>query len=214
MVTGQAAECTLSSVALGAIGEGQLRCGLGWRDVNLRAGWRRDRRYLPDGTEDTSRYCQGQLKEAGGSLSKSCDSGTRRQWVPCSDSKCPLSIFWGFQSVQSLSHVQLFETPWLQHIRLPCPSPTPRAYSNSCALSRWCHPTISSSIVPFSPCLQSFAASGSFPRSQFFASGSQSIGVSASASVLSVNIQDWFPLGSEVLNAHKHIYWLPLWLRG
>ena len=81
----------------------------------------------------------------------------------------------------------------LQHARLPCPSPTPRA--NSCPLSRWCHPTISSSVVPFSSCLQSFPASGSFPMSQFFASGGQCIGVSASASVLPMNIQDWFPLG-------------------
>ena len=83
----------------------------------------------------------------------------------------------------------------LQHARPPCPSPTPGACSNSCPLSWWCHPTISSSIVPFSSCLQSFPASGSFPMSQFFSSGSQSIGVSASASVLPMNIQDWFPLG-------------------
>ena len=83
----------------------------------------------------------------------------------------------------------------LQHARLPCPSPTPRACSNSCPLSRWCHPTISSSVVPFSSCLQSFPASGSFTMSQFFASGSQRNGVSASASVLPINIQDWFPLG-------------------
>ena len=83
----------------------------------------------------------------------------------------------------------------LQHTRLPCPSPTPRACSNSCPLSRWCHPTISSSAVPFSSCLQSFPASGSFPVSWFFASGGQSIGVSASASVRPVNILDWFPLG-------------------
>ena len=83
----------------------------------------------------------------------------------------------------------------LQHTRLPCPSPTPRAYSNSCPLNRWCHPTISSSVVPFSSCLKSFPASGSFPVSQFFTSGGQSIGVSASASVLPMNIQDWFPLG-------------------
>ena len=82
----------------------------------------------------------------------------------------------------------------LQHTRLPCPSPTPRVYPNSCPLSQWCHLTISSSVVPFS-CLQSCQASGSFPMSQFFASGGQSIGVSASASVLPVNIQDWFPLG-------------------
>ena len=81
----------------------------------------------------------------------------------------------------------------LQHARLPCPSPTPTACSNSCPLSRWCHSTISSSVVPFSSCLQSFPASRSFPVSHFFASGGQTIG--ASASVLPMNIQDWFPLG-------------------
>ena len=83
----------------------------------------------------------------------------------------------------------------LQHTRPPCPSPTPRVYSNSCPLSQSCHPTISSSVIPFSSCLQSFPESGSFPMSQLFASGGQSIGVSASASVLPMNIQDWFPLG-------------------
>ena len=83
----------------------------------------------------------------------------------------------------------------LQHARPPCPSPTPGAYSNSYPLSQWCHPTISSSVVPFSPCLQSFPALGSFPMSQFFASGGQSIGVSSLASVLPMNIQDSFPLG-------------------
>ena len=83
----------------------------------------------------------------------------------------------------------------LQHTRPPCPSPTPRVYSNLCLLSRWCHPTISSSIVLFSSYLQSFPASGSFQVSQFFASGGQSIGISASASVLPMNIQDWSPLG-------------------
>ena len=82
-----------------------------------------------------------------------------------------------------------------QHTRLPCPSPTPRAYSNLCSSSRWCHTTISSSVTTFSIGLQSFPASGSFLRSQFFASGVQSIGVSALASVLPMNIQDWFPLG-------------------
>ena len=82
----------------------------------------------------------------------------------------------------------------LQHARLPCPSPTPWACSNSCPLSRWCHPTISSSVL-FSSCLQSFPASGSFAMSQFFASGGQSIGISASASVLPMNVQDWFSLG-------------------
>ena len=83
----------------------------------------------------------------------------------------------------------------LQHARLPCPSATPRACSSSYPLSRWSHPTISSSVIPFSSCLQSYPASGSFPVSQFFASGGQSIEVSASASVLPMNIQDWFPLG-------------------
>ena len=83
----------------------------------------------------------------------------------------------------------------LQDTRLPCPTPTPRACSNSCPSSLWWHPTVSSSIVPFSYCLQSFLASGSFPISQFFASGGQGIGDSASASVLPMNIQDWFPLG-------------------
>ena len=83
----------------------------------------------------------------------------------------------------------------LQHARLPCPSPTPGVYSNSCPLSQWCHPTISPSVIPFSSCLQSFPILGSFPVCQFFTSGGQSIGVSASASVLPMNIQDWFPSG-------------------
>ena len=83
----------------------------------------------------------------------------------------------------------------LQYARLPCPSPTPGTCSNSCSSSRWCHPTISSSVVPFSSCLQSFPETGSFPMSQFFTSGGHSIGVSASASVFPMNIQDWFPLG-------------------
>ena len=85
----------------------------------------------------------------------------------------------------------------LQQARLPCPSPTPRAYSNSCPSDQWCHPTISSSVIPLSSCLQPFPASRSFQMSQFFSSDGQSIGVSASASasVLPKNIQDWFPLG-------------------
>ena len=83
----------------------------------------------------------------------------------------------------------------LQHARLPCPSPTPRVYSNSCPLSLWCQPTVSSSVVPFSSHLQSFLASGSFQISQFFASRGQSIRVSASTWVLPMNTQDWSPLG-------------------
>ena len=96
------------------------------------------------------------------------------------------------------SHSVVSDSLWphgLQHAKLPCPSPTPRACSNSCPLSRWCHPTISSSDVPFSSCLQSFPPSGSFPMSQLFAWGGQSIRVSTSASALPMNIQDWFPLG-------------------
>ena len=83
----------------------------------------------------------------------------------------------------------------LQHTRLPCPSPTPRACSDACASSWWCHPTIPSSVVPFFSHLQSLLASGSFPMSMFFASGGQCVGVSASESVLPMNIQDLFPLG-------------------
>ena len=96
------------------------------------------------------------------------------------------------------SHSVMSNSLWphgLQHTRLPCPSPTPRAYSNSCLSSQWCHPIISSSVIPFSSCLQSSPASGSFPMSQFFTSDGQSIGASASASVLPMNIQGWWPLG-------------------
>ena len=82
-----------------------------------------------------------------------------------------------------------------QHARLPCPSPTPGVYPNSCPLSQWCHPAISSSVIPFSSCPQSLPASGSFPMSQLFAWGGQSIGVSTLASVLPMNTQDSSPLG-------------------
>ena len=100
-----------------------------------------------------------------------------------------------FSSVQSLSRVRLFATPWNTARQVPCPSPTSTVHPNPCSLSRWCHLTISSSVIPFSSFPQSFPASGSFPVSQFFPSGGQSIGVSASVSVLPMNIQDWFPLG-------------------
>ena len=102
------------------------------------------------------------------------------------------------QVLVQFSHSVMSDSSWpheLQHVRLPCPSSTPRACSNSCPSSRWCHPTISSSVIPFSSCLQSFPTSGSLPMSQFFTSDGQSIGVSASASVLPMNIQDWFLLG-------------------
>ena len=87
----------------------------------------------------------------------------------------------------------------LQHARIPCPPPTPGAYSNSCASRRWCHPTTPSSVFLFCSCLQSFPASGSFPVSPLFTSGGQSSAASASASVLPMNIQGWFPLGLTVL---------------
>ena len=106
-------------------------------------------------------------------------------------------IYTKMPSVQ-FSHSVVSDSLWpheLQHARPPCPSPTPGVYPNSCPLSRWCHPTISSSVIPFSSCPQSFSASGSFLMSQLFASGGQSIGISASTSILPMNTQDWSPLG-------------------
>ena len=105
------------------------------------------------------------------------------------------------QSVQFSSVAQLCPTlcdPMNRSTPGLCPSPTPGVYPNPCPLSQWCHPTISSSVIPFSSCPQSFPASGSFQMSQLFTSGGQSIGVSSSTSVLPMNIQDWFPLGWTV----------------
>ena len=115
-----------------------------------------------------------------------CVNSALRSW-----DKCHFSSIMFICSVVSDSY-------WphgLQYARIPCSSPTPGAYSNSCPLSWWCDPTISSSVIPFSSRLQSFPASWAFPMSQFFTSGGQSIGASASTSVLPMNIQDWFPLG-------------------
>ena len=120
-------------------------------------------------------------------------SGGQRIWA--SASVLPMNLLLFSCSVMS-------DSLWphgLQHARLPCPSLSPRVGSNSCPLSRWCCPTISSSVVPFSSCPQSFPASGSFPISQVFASGGQSIGASVSASVLPMNIQGWFLLGLTCL---------------
>ena len=118
------------------------------------------------------------------------------QWIANCNQMCDF-FFLQFISVQfSRSVVSDSLRPCgLQHAMLPCPSPTPGAYSNSCPSSWWCHPTISSSVIPFSSCLQSFPESGSFQMSQLFESGGQSIGISASASVLPMNTQDWSPLG-------------------
>ena len=113
------------------------------------------------------------------------------------DTEAIQKYVWNLSSVQFSSSV-MSDSLWphgLQHTRLPCPSPTPEACSNTCPSSRWCHPIISSSVSPFSSWLQSFPASGSFPMSQFFTPGGQSIGASASVSVLPMNILNWFPLG-------------------
>ena len=104
-------------------------------------------------------------------------------------------IITNHQSVQSLSHVRLLATPWIAACQAFLSITNSQSLLKLMSIDRWCHPTISSSVVPFSSCLQSFLASGSFPRSQFFASGGQNIGVSTSASVLPMTIQDWFPLG-------------------
>ena len=117
--------------------------------------------------------------------------------IPPASTLFPIRDSEYIHSVQSFSRVWLFATPWTEHVRVPCPSPTPGAYSNSCPWSRWGHPAISSSVVPFSSWLQSFPASGSFQMSQIFPLGGQSIRVSASASVLPMNIQDWLPLGQN-----------------
>ena len=105
-------------------------------------------------------------------------------------------IDYSLQSVSSIAQsCPTLRSHGVQHASPPCPSPTPGAYSYSCPLSQWCHPTISTSVVPFSSHLQSLPASGSFQMSQFFTSGGQRIGVSASTSALPMNIQNWFPLG-------------------
>ena len=120
-------------------------------------------------------------------------------WVLISNLNCwyIVQVFGHLKDSLQFSHSAVSNSLWphrLQHARPPCPSPTPGAYSDSCPSSQWCHPIISSFVVPFFLCPQSFPASGSFLVSQFFTSGGQSIGVSASTSVLPMNIQDWFLL--------------------
>ena len=116
-----------------------------------------------------------------------CDVLSQGQW--------PMLYTLGISSVQLLSHLTLCDPHESQHTRPPCPSPTPRVYPNPCPSSLWCHPAISSSVVPFSSFPQSFPALGSFPVSQLFARGGQNTGVSASTLVLPMNTQDWSPLG-------------------
>ena len=113
--------------------------------------------------------------------------------------------------VHSLHHVRLFATPWTAACQLPCPSSSPGTCSNSCQLIQWCHPTISSSVVPFSSCLQAFPASASFPVSQHFVSGGQIIEASASLPVPPKNIQNLFPLGlTGLILLHSKGLYLPL----
>ena len=126
-----------------------------------------------------------------------------REWIHVYVCWLPSLFTWNYHNIVNWLSVQFIRSIMSnslrphesQHGRPPCPSPTPGVYSNSCPWSQWCHPIILSSVIPFSSCLQFFPTSRSFQMSQFFTSGGQSIGVSASASVLPMNIQDWFPLG-------------------
>ena len=114
---------------------------------------------------------------------------------PMHNTYCLLNVYWMISSVQLLSRVWLFATPWTTACQASLSITNSGVYPNSCPLSRWCHPTISSSVIPFSSHPQSFPALGSFPMSQLFVSGGQSIEVPASTSVLPMNTQDWSPLG-------------------
>ena len=129
------------------------------------------------------------IQEAKDTVSK---TAREKQAIPYKEN--PIRLFSSVQFSHSVMSDPL-RPHESQHARAPCPSPTPEVYSNSCPSSRWCHPTISSSVIPFSSHLQSFPASGSFPMSQLLASGGQNIGVSVSTSVLPMNTQDWSPLG-------------------
>ena len=142
--------------------------------------------YISDCSNLEHRVPFPQISKTGDLLSLDPNSAEKdTSMFQCSLTQCSVQFSCSVMSDSLQPH-------GLHHTRLPCPSPTSRAYLNSYPLSRWCHPTILSSLVPFSTCLQSFPASGSFPMSQFFPSGGQSVG--ASASVLPMTIQDWFPL--------------------
>ena len=139
-------------------------------------------------------YCHASLP---GEVSTAHNSSGRGQ-LEVSDVKLSWTLSFvllPFSSVQPLSHPNSLRPHKPQHARPPCPPPTPRVHTDSCASSQWCHPAISPSVVPFSSCLQSLPAWGSFPMSQLFAWGGQSIGVLASASAHPKNTQDWSPLG-------------------
>ena len=138
-------------------------------------------------------------------LGSAAPGGKRHQYLLLSNCYLQFLRAYFILLYYQFSHSVVSDSLWpqrLQKTRLPCPSPTPGVYSNSCPLSWWCHPTIASSVIPFSSCLQPFPASGSFPMSWLFSSGGQSIG--ASASVLPMNIQGWFPLRlTDLIYRHK-----------
>ena len=171
-------KCVVERKGRAGIGEKKSSTtSLSGNEIGKRRQWKRNKRSIKGSLQ--SRIFNSEVKESFTSVVTNLNSSMSGIGVQFS------------HSVGSDS----FWPHGLQHTRLPCPPPTPRACSNSCLSSRWCHPTISSSVVLFSSHLQSFPASGSSPMSQFFASGGQSIGASASASVLPMNSQDWFPLG-------------------
>ena len=137
---------------------------------------------------------KGKIKQLLKIKGYSTSVSIKKMLVKTTNSKFALVTFSSVQFSHSVVSGSL-QPHELQHARPPCPSPTPRVYPNSCPSSWWCHPAISSSVVPFSSCPQSLPASETFPVSQLFASGGQSIGVLASTSVLPMNTQDWSPLG-------------------
>ena len=164
------------------------------------SGWRQSCRIKCQPSQRYGIWLVRSLKNYKGQSTSSRLMTVQSMWISKQISTPTITTqhtYFSLRSVQ-FSHSVVSDslrTHGLQHARPPCASPTPRVYSNSCPLSQWCHPTISSSVVPFSSHLQSFPASGSFQMGRFFPSGGQSIGVSASTSVLLINIQDWFPLG-------------------
>ena len=166
-------------------------CKTTQKEWPLKRGTKISKDYENKETNKRNYFQEGEVNSAKGCSAKECNKDrnhTFRTHTFRTDARYSLLFYCSVMSNSLWPHS-------LQHSRLPYPSPSPRAWSNSCPSSQWCHPTISSSVIPFSSCLQSFPASRSFLRSCLFTPGGQSIGASASASVLPMNIQDWFPLG-------------------
>ena len=181
--------------------------GRSWRESWIRGPWRGR---LVEGSSVGQREAWTELMPTVTSADPQLEGPSKRPWFWAEaqvfllyaekslDVSCLEGCGFGTGTSLLFSHSVFSDSLWphgLQHARLPCPSPSPGACSNSCPLIRWCHPTISSSVGPYSSCLHYFPASGFFPVSQFFASSGQSFGTLASASVLPMSIQDWFPLG-------------------